>query len=78
MVTPRRIESNAEAIKRASANAKDETLTPKERSIYQALKTYQQIVSTDTNLDNALLALDRDSAYFRAFNSAALSAPLDS
>jgi len=78
MVTPRRIESNEEAIKRASANAKDETLTPKERSIYQALKTYQQIVSTDTNLDNALLALDRDSAYFRAFKSAALSAPLDS
>jgi tetratricopeptide (TPR) repeat protein len=77
MVTPRRIESNEESMKRASANAKDETLTPKERSIYQALKTYQQIASTDTNLDNALLALDRDSAYFRAFKSAALSTPLD-
>ena len=78
MVTPRRIESNEEAMKRASTNAKDETLTPKERSIYQALKTYQQMASTDTNLDNALLALDRDSSYFRSFKSAALSAPLDS
>jgi len=77
MVTPRRIESNEEAMKRSSANAKDETLTPKERSVYQALKMYQQIASADTNLDNALLALDRDSAYFRSFKSAALSAPLD-
>ena len=64
-------------MKRSSANAKDETLTPKERSVYQALKMYQQIASADTNLDNALLALDRDSAYFRSFKSAALSAPLD-
>jgi len=78
MVTPRRIESNEEAMKRSSANAKDETLTPKERSVYQALKTYQQIASTDTNLDSALLALDRDSAYFRSFKRAALSAPVDS
>ena len=78
MVTPRRIESNEEAMKRASANAKDENLTPKERSVYKALNLYQQLASTDTNLDNALLALDRDSSYFRSFKSAALSAPLDS
>ena len=78
MVTPRRIESNEEAMKRASANAKDENLTPKERSVYKALNLYQQMASNDTNLDNALLALDRDSSYFRSFKSAALSAPLDS
>ncbi|MBT8516224.1 tetratricopeptide repeat protein [Polynucleobacter paneuropaeus] len=78
MVTPRRIQSNEEAMKRASANAKDENLTPKERSVYKALNLYQQLASTDTNLDNALLALDQDSSYFRSFKSAALSAPLDS
>ena len=79
MVTPRRIESNEDAMKRASAaNSKDENLSPKERSVYKALNLYQQVASTDTNLDNALLALDRDSSYFRTFKSAALSAPLDS
>ena len=79
MVTPRRIESNEDAMRRASAaNSKDENLSPKERSVYKALNLYQQVASTDTNLDNALLALDRDSSYFRTFKSAALSAPLDS
>ena len=79
MVTPRRIESNEDAMKRASAaNSKDENLSPKERSVYKALNLYQQVASADTNLDNALLALDRDSSYFRTFKSAALSAPLDS
>jgi tetratricopeptide (TPR) repeat protein len=77
MVTPRRIESNEEAMKRASANAKDENLTPKERSVYKTLNLYQQMASADTNLDNALTALDRDSSYFRSFKSAALSVPLD-
>ncbi len=78
MVTPRRIESNEDAMKRASADTKDANLSPKERSVYKALKTYQELASTDTNLDNALLALDRDSSYFRTFKNAALNAPMDS
>jgi type II secretory pathway component GspD/PulD (secretin) len=80
LVTPRRIESSEDAMKRATANSeKDENLSPKERSVYKALKLYQQIASNaDTNLDNTLLALDRDSSYFRSFKSAAQNGNLDS
>jgi hypothetical protein len=77
MVTPRRIESNEDALKRATADTNNANFSPKERSVYKALKTYQEMASADTNLDDSLAALDRDSSYFRAFKSAALTAPLD-
>jgi tetratricopeptide (TPR) repeat protein len=79
LVTPRRIESSEDAMKRASSSDKDENLSPREKSVYKALKLYQQITSTsDTNLDDTLFALDRDSSYFRAFKNTALNTPLDS
>jgi len=41
--------------------------------IYKAM-----ICGSDSNLQDTLLALDRDSSYFRSFSSAALSGPIDS
>ncbi len=73
LVTPRKVQTEEEARKSASKNGSDELLSPKEKSIYKAMRQYQDIISSsDTNLDNTLLALDRDSSYFRAFKTSAL------
>jgi type II secretory pathway component GspD/PulD (secretin) len=79
LVTPRKVQTEEE-ISRAAANAgKDQPLTNKEKIVYRALNLYKQITTeSDTNLDNTLLALDRDSNYFRTFASSALNRNMDS
>ena len=79
LITPRKVQTEEE-ISKAAANAdKDQPLSPREKSIYQALQLYKKIISTsDTNLDDTLLALDRDSSYFRNFASSALNHNSDS
>ena len=79
LVTPRKVQTEEEISKAASNAGKDQPLTNKEKSVYKALNLYKQITSeSDTNLDNTLLALDRDSNYFRTFASSALNRNIDS
>lgn len=78
LVTPRKVQTEEEISKAATNAGKEQPLTPKEKSIYRALQLYKQISSeSDTNLDNTLLALDRDSNYFRTFATSALNHNLD-
>jgi hypothetical protein len=78
LVTPRKVQTEEEITKAAANADKDQPQSPREKSIYRALKLYKQISSeSDTNLDNTLLALDRDSSYFRTFASSALNRNLD-
>jgi tetratricopeptide (TPR) repeat protein len=73
LVTPRKVQTEDELRKSTAKNSGEELLSPKEKSIYRAMRQYQEIVSSsDTNLDNTLSALDRDSSYFRAFKTSAL------
>lgn len=79
LVTPRKVQTEEEISKAAANSDKDQLLSPREKSVYRALQLYKQISSeSDTNLDNTLLALDRDSSYFRNFASSALNQNLDS
>jgi type II secretory pathway component GspD/PulD (secretin) len=79
LVTPRKVQTEEEISKAASNAGKDQPLTNKEKSVYKALNLYKQITTeSDTNLDNTLLALDRDSNYFRTFASSALNRNIDS
>lgn len=79
LVTPRKVQTEEEMSRTASKIEKDQPLTAREKSVYRALQLYKQVSSTsDTNLDDTLLALDRDSSYFRSFASSALNRNLDS
>jgi type II secretory pathway component GspD/PulD (secretin) len=78
LVTPRKVQTEEEMSKVATNTGKDQPLTAKEKSVYGALKLYKQITTeSDSNLDDTLLALDRDSNYFRSFASSALNQNLD-
>ena len=78
LVTPRKVQTEEEIAKAATNVDKDQPLSPKEKSVYKALKLYKQITSeSDTNLDDTLMAMDRDSSYFRSFASSALNQNLD-
>ena len=80
LVTPRKVQ-NEEEMAKAAANAdKDQQpLSLREKNVLKAIQLYKQIASSsDANLDNTLLSLDRDSSYFRSFASSALNQNLDS
>ena len=78
LVTPRKVQTEDEITKAVANAGKEQPLNPREKSIYKALQLYKQISSeSDTNLDNTLLALDRDSNYFRTFATSALNHNLD-
>jgi type II secretory pathway component GspD/PulD (secretin) len=78
LVTPRKVQTEDEITKAVANAGKEQPLNPREKSIYKALQLYKQISSeSDTSLDNTLLALDRDSNYFRTFATSALNHNLD-
>ena len=75
LVTPRRLVTGDDETKRSSSNpdSSNVKLSPKEQSVYSAMKIYKDMVSNlDPNLDQTLNALDTDSAYFRSFKDMAL------
>jgi len=80
LVTPRRMQNfSDDAMKIASNSDEDKDLTPKEKAVHKSMKIYKAMISgSDSNLQDTLLALDRDSSYFRSFSSAALNGPIDS
>lgn len=78
LVTPRKIIKDDDDLK-ASDSKKGVQMTPREKSVYSAMKIFKEMVTNnDSNLDNTLNAMDRDSAYFRDFKNQALSSNTDS
>jgi hypothetical protein len=77
LVTPRRIAKDDGDLT-AAERAKEAQMLPREKSIYWAMKVYKEMLANaDSNLDNTLNAMNRDSAYFRDFKNQALGSNLD-
>ena len=81
LITPRKLVADAKDLQAAEdAESKRERgeLTTKEYSVYQSMKTYRSALDKMyPNLDGAIRALDRDSAYFRQFKTALLNSDED-
>ena len=81
LITPRKLIADAKdlkSIEEAELKREKGELTSKEYSIYESIKVYQNAVTQMyPNLDGAIGALDRDSAYFRQFKSALISTDED-
>ena len=77
LITPRKLVADVKdlkAVEDAELKRERGELTTKEYSVYQSIKTYQDaLTKMYPNLDGAIGALDRDSAYFKNFKSALLS-----
>ena len=77
LITPRKLVADVQdlkAVEDAELKRERGELTTKEYSVYQSIKTYQDaLTKMYPNLDGAIGALDRDSAYFKNFKSALLS-----
>lgn len=77
LITPRRLVGEVKdikAVEEAELKRENGELTTKEYSIYESIKAYQNTVNKMyPNLDVAVGALDRDSAYFRQFKNALLN-----
>ncbi|QWD39929.1 hypothetical protein G6669_04935 [Polynucleobacter paneuropaeus] len=77
LVTPRKIIKDDADFKTYEVG-KETQMSPKEKSVYSAMKIYKEMVTNnDSNLDNTLNAMDRDSAYFRDFKNQALASNQD-
>lgn len=77
LVTPRKIIKDDFDLK-AYEGKNDAQMSPREKSVYGAMKIYKEMVTNnDSNLDNTLNAMERDSAYFRDFKNQALASSTD-
>ena len=77
LVTPRRIAKDDGDLT-AAERAREAQMSPLEKSVYRSMGIYREMIgNSDSNLDNTLKAMNRDSAYFRAFKSTALDTDLD-
>jgi hypothetical protein len=77
LVTPRRIAKDDGELT-AAERAREAQMSPLEKSVYRSMGIYREMIgNSDSNLDNTLKAMNRDSAYFRAFKSTALDTDLD-
>ena len=77
LITPRKLVADVKdlkAVEDAELKRERGELTTKEYSVYQSIKTYQDALNKMyPNLDGAIGALERDSAYFRQFKTALLN-----
>jgi len=77
LITPRKLVADVkdlQAVEEAELKRERGELTTKEYSVYQSMKTYKDaLTKMYPNLDGAIGALERDSAYFRQFKTALLS-----
>ena len=77
LITPRKLVADVkdlQSVEEAELKRERGELTTKEYSVYQSMKIYKDaLTKMYPNLDGAIGALDRDSAYFKNFKSALLS-----
>ena len=77
LITPRKLVADVkdlQSVEEAELKRERGELTTKEYSVYQSMKIYKDaLTKMYPNLDGAIGALDRDSAYFRQFKTALLS-----
>ena len=76
LITPRKLVADVkdlQTVEEAELKRERGELTTKEYSVYQSMKIYKDaLTKMYPNLDGAIGALDRDSAYFRQFKTALL------
>ena len=77
LITPRKLVADVkdlQSVEEAELKRERGELTTKEYSVYQSMKIYKDALTRMyPNLDGAIGALERDSAYFRQFKTALLS-----
>ena len=77
LITPRKLVADVkdlQTVEEAELKRERGELTTKEYSVYQSMKIYKDALTRMyPNLDGAIGALERDSAYFRQFKTALLS-----
>ena len=77
LITPRKLVADVkdlQSVEEAELKRERGELTTKEYSVYQSMKIYKDaLTKMYPNLDGAIGALERDSAYFRQFKTALLS-----
>lgn len=76
MITPRKLVSNASDLQKMEADLakKGDQLTQQEKNVYNAIRSYQDLIKNlYPSIDGTLAAMDRDSSYFRQFKRAIIS-----
>lgn len=74
LITPRRIVSSEADVKKLESEIMNKTgrLNKQELAIYDQIGIYNKLIQSRSNVDTALLALNRDSAFFREIKNEVL------